>query len=154
VLVSHRVAAVKNADQILVVDGGRIAERGTHAELLAAAGLYAALYREQLAAEALAHTAAATTPGPPARRPARHDAEDILGKALDRTLLRRIFAHVWPYKRLLLLALLFLPVASAMEIAQPYLLKKAIDEHIAKGQLAGLDRLGVLYMLALVGQYG
>jgi ATP-binding cassette subfamily B multidrug efflux pump len=52
VLVSHRVAAVKDANQILVVDGGRIAERGTHAQLLTAGGVYAALYREQLAAEA------------------------------------------------------------------------------------------------------
>jgi ATP-binding cassette subfamily B protein len=58
VLVSHRVAAVKNADQILFLDGGRIAERGTHQQLLAAAGLYAALYREQLAAEALSERAA------------------------------------------------------------------------------------------------
>ena len=49
-LISHRVAAVKDADQILVLDGGRVAERGTHAELLASGGLYAALYREQLAA--------------------------------------------------------------------------------------------------------
>ena len=40
-----------------------------------------------------------------------------------------------------------------LEIAQPYLLKKAIDEHIAVGRLAGLDRLGFLYLLALVGQY-
>ena len=79
--------------------------------------------------------------------------DDILGKALDRTLLRRIFAYVWPYKRLLLLAVILLPLASAFEIAQPYLLKEAIDAHIAKGRLAGLDRLGVLYLLALVGQY-
>ncbi len=54
ILVSHRVAAVKDASQILVVDGGRIAERGTHAELLVAGGVYAGLYREQLAAEAAA----------------------------------------------------------------------------------------------------
>jgi ATP-binding cassette subfamily B protein len=52
VLVSHRVAAVKDADEILVLDAGRVAEHGTHAELLQRAGLYAALYREQLAAEA------------------------------------------------------------------------------------------------------
>jgi ATP-binding cassette subfamily B protein len=57
ILVSHRIAAVKDADQILVLDGGRVAERGTHPELLAAAGLYAALYREQLAVEALAEVA-------------------------------------------------------------------------------------------------
>jgi ATP-binding cassette subfamily B protein len=59
ILVSHRVAAVKDADQILVLDAGRVAERGTHAELLAAGGLYASLYREQLAAEALATEGAA-----------------------------------------------------------------------------------------------
>jgi ATP-binding cassette subfamily B protein len=59
VLVSHRVAAVKDANQILVVDGGRIAERGTHAQLLASAGVYAALYREQLVAQQLAEPLAA-----------------------------------------------------------------------------------------------
>jgi ATP-binding cassette subfamily B protein len=80
--------------------------------------------------------------------------EDVLGKALDRTLLRRIFSYVWPYKLQIGIAVLLLPIASVMEIAQPYLLKKAIDEHIARGQLPGLDRLGLLYLLALIGQYG
>jgi ATP-binding cassette subfamily B protein len=79
--------------------------------------------------------------------------EDLLGNALDRTLLRRIFACVWPYRGRLLMATLLLPVVAVLEIAQPYLLKKAIDEHIAVGKLAGLDRLGFLYLLALVGQY-
>jgi ATP-binding cassette subfamily B protein len=59
IVVSHRVAAVKDADQILVLDAGRVAERGTHGELLGAGGLYASLYREQLAAEALAKEEAA-----------------------------------------------------------------------------------------------
>jgi len=58
ILISHRVAAVKDADQILVLDGGRVSERGTHRELLAGGGLYAHLYREQLAAEALAQASA------------------------------------------------------------------------------------------------
>ena len=53
ILVSHRVAAVRRADVIVVMDDGRVAERGTHEQLLAAGGLYASLYREQLAAEAL-----------------------------------------------------------------------------------------------------
>ncbi|HEY7376864.1 MAG TPA: ABC transporter ATP-binding protein [Polyangia bacterium] len=79
--------------------------------------------------------------------------EDLLGNALDRTLLRRIFGFVWPYRGRLLLAAALLPVVAVLEIAQPYLLKKAIDEHIAVGRLAGLDRLGFLYLLALVGQY-
>ncbi len=58
IVVSHRVSAVKDADQILVLDRGRVAERGTHGDLLTAGGLYASLYRDQLAAEALAEGAA------------------------------------------------------------------------------------------------
>ena len=53
VIVSHRVSAVMHADQILVLDDGRIVEQGTHAELLAAGGTYAALQRRQLLSEDL-----------------------------------------------------------------------------------------------------
>ncbi|HEY0190653.1 MAG TPA: ABC transporter ATP-binding protein [Kofleriaceae bacterium] len=48
VLISHRVAAMRDADQILVVDEGKIVARGTHGELLAGGGLYSELYRAQL----------------------------------------------------------------------------------------------------------
>ncbi|HEX6939956.1 MAG TPA: ABC transporter ATP-binding protein [Longimicrobiales bacterium] len=53
IVVSHRVSAVMGADQILVLDDGRIVERGTHAELLARGGLYAALLRRQILEEGL-----------------------------------------------------------------------------------------------------
>ena len=46
-LVAHRLATVAHADRILVLDSGDVVESGTHAELLAAGGLYAALWREQ-----------------------------------------------------------------------------------------------------------
>jgi ATP-binding cassette subfamily B protein len=46
VIVAHRLSTVRYADEILVVDAGRIVEHGTHAELLAAGGRYAELYRE------------------------------------------------------------------------------------------------------------
>ncbi len=52
ILVSHRVAAVRAAHQIVVLDNGRVAEVGTHAELLQKNGAYAELYRTQLTAEA------------------------------------------------------------------------------------------------------
>jgi len=51
-VIAHRLSTVREADQILVVDGGRIIEHGTHAELLAAGGLYADLYHTQFAGQA------------------------------------------------------------------------------------------------------
>jgi len=51
VLISHRVAAIKDADQIVVIDQGKIVARGTHEELLAQGGLYSELYRTQLDTE-------------------------------------------------------------------------------------------------------
>jgi ATP-binding cassette subfamily B protein len=51
-VIAHRLSTVREADQILVVDGGRIVESGTHAELLAADGLYADLYHTQFAGQA------------------------------------------------------------------------------------------------------
>jgi len=51
VLISHRVAAIKDADQILVLDQGKLVARGTHSQLIAAGGVYADLYRTQLDTE-------------------------------------------------------------------------------------------------------
>jgi ATP-binding cassette subfamily B protein len=53
-IVSHRISTVRDADQILVLDKGRIVERGTHDGLVAAGGLYAALHRKQLLEDELA----------------------------------------------------------------------------------------------------
>jgi ATP-binding cassette subfamily B protein len=53
IIISHRISTVSNADIILVMDEGRIAERGRHDELLALNGLYAQMYQRQLLEEAL-----------------------------------------------------------------------------------------------------
>lgn len=53
-IVSHRVSTVKDADVIVVLEDGRIAERGTHDSLIAGRGLYAELYEKQLLEEELA----------------------------------------------------------------------------------------------------
>lgn len=54
VIVSHRISTVRHADQILVLDQGRIVERGTHDQLIANDAFYAELYRQQLLEEELA----------------------------------------------------------------------------------------------------
>jgi len=53
VLISHRISTVKHADQILVLDEGRIVARGTHQELLERSGIYARMYERQLLEDAI-----------------------------------------------------------------------------------------------------
>jgi ATP-binding cassette subfamily B protein len=54
IIVSHRISTVRDADQIFVLDDGRIVERGQHDQLVKQNGLYAALHRKQLLEEELA----------------------------------------------------------------------------------------------------
>ncbi|PSL53036.1 ABC-type multidrug transport system fused ATPase/permease subunit [Saccharothrix carnea] len=54
VVIAHRLSTIRAADLILVVEGGRVVERGTHTDLLAAGGRYEELYRTQFAEEARA----------------------------------------------------------------------------------------------------
>ncbi len=51
IVIAHRLSTIQQADQILVIAGGRIVERGRHADLLAAGGLYAELYQTQFRRE-------------------------------------------------------------------------------------------------------
>lgn len=55
IIISHRISTVKEADQIVVLNDGRIAERGTHDDLVEKRGIYAELYRKQLLEEELDH---------------------------------------------------------------------------------------------------
>jgi subfamily B ATP-binding cassette protein MsbA len=46
-IVAHRLSTIEHADRVLVIDGGRVAEQGPHAELIAQGGLYARLHAMQ-----------------------------------------------------------------------------------------------------------
>ena len=65
VVIAHRLSTVSNADQILVLDEGSVAERGTHNELLAAEGRYAALVRTQALAPPVGSPPAHAADAPP-----------------------------------------------------------------------------------------
>jgi ATP-binding cassette subfamily B protein len=54
IIVSHRISTVRDADQIFVLERGRLVDRGTHEELVKRGGLYAELHRRQLLEEELA----------------------------------------------------------------------------------------------------
>jgi ATP-binding cassette subfamily B protein len=66
-MVSHRVSTARHADRIVVLDEGRVAEAGTHRELIALGGLYATLERQQgrrdELAQTVAHRTGADSPG-------------------------------------------------------------------------------------------
>jgi ATP-binding cassette, subfamily B, bacterial len=63
VVIAHRLSTIRNADMIIVVDRGRVVQRGRHADLLADGGLYAELYRTQFAEEAEPEPVAAVEAG-------------------------------------------------------------------------------------------
>jgi ATP-binding cassette subfamily B multidrug efflux pump len=78
-----------------------------------------------------------------------HD-DEILGKAYDARLMRRLAHYLRPYWRQVALSFAAIIVGAASQLAQPYLMKVAIDRYIATGQLAPLDRLAALYFVILL----
>jgi len=78
--------------------------------------------------------------------------EEILGKAYDLGLIRRLWQFIIPYKRLFILSLLLLPLQQAFGLAQPYLMKVGIDRYIASKDLWGLQSVMLLFLAALIGE--
>ena len=82
-----------------------------------------------------------------------HD-DEVLGKAYDARLMRRLLQYLRPYWRQVLLALAAIVVGGAASLAQPYLIKVAIDRFVAVRRLEGLNSLAALYLLVLVVAFG
>ncbi|MGE0680048.1 MAG: ABC transporter ATP-binding protein [Candidatus Binatia bacterium] len=79
--------------------------------------------------------------------------EETLGKPYDLALLRRLWVYVRPYRAQFFTALVCLPITSAFLLAQPYILKIAVDRYIAQRDSHGLAIAGLLYSAALIGEF-
>ncbi len=76
--------------------------------------------------------------------------EEVLGKAYDARLMRRLLQYLRPYKPQVLLALAAIISASVLQLAQPYLMKIAIDRYIARGDLAGMNLVAFGFLIVLL----
>jgi ATP-binding cassette subfamily B protein len=80
--------------------------------------------------------------------------EEVLGKAYDARLMRRLLRYLRPYHRQVAIALGAIISASVLQLAQPYLMKIAIDRYIAAGDFAGLDRIALAFLAILLASFG
>jgi ATP-binding cassette subfamily B protein len=76
--------------------------------------------------------------------------DEIVGKAYDRKLLLRFAAYLRPYLWLVVAVLCILPLTTAAKLAQPWLIKLAIDNHIVTGELAGLPMVAGGFLLLIL----
>ena len=79
--------------------------------------------------------------------------EDVLGKAYDAALMRRLLGYLRPYKPQVAIALAAIIAASALQLVQPWLVKVAIDQYIATGNLAGLDWVAAAFLATLLASF-
>jgi len=72
-------------------------------------------------------------------------AEEIVGKAYDTRILVRFARYVSPYRSTIIAVLLILPLVAACRLAQPWIIKLAIDNHITTGRMAGLETIALVF---------
>jgi len=79
--------------------------------------------------------------------------DEVVGRAYDRRLMGRVWRFAQPHRRLILASLALFPPVAALELLQPWLVKVAIDEHILRGDWAGLGPLAAIFLGCLVALY-
>ena len=77
---------------------------------------------------------------------------EIIGKAYDRRLMARFIRYLAPYRWEVIGALCLLPPMATAKLAQPWLLKLAIDQHIMTGRMEGLPLLAFWFLLLIAGE--
>jgi len=78
--------------------------------------------------------------------------EEIAGKAYDTRLLARFARYVAPYRTAIAAVLVTIPLVAACRLAQPWIIKQAIDNHITTGRLAGLEGIALAFLAVLLSE--
>jgi len=81
------------------------------------------------------------------------DDDEVLGRAYDARLMRRLWGVTRPHARLVVASLALFPLIAAVELLQPYLVKLAIDDHILTGDWVGLGGIAALFGGCLLALY-
>ena len=81
------------------------------------------------------------------------DHDEVLGKAYDARLMWRLLGYLRPHMKMVAFALCAIVGYSVLQLAQPYLTKLAIDDHIRTGTLEGLDDIALVFVVVLVGSF-
>src|SRR5687767_2296358 len=79
--------------------------------------------------------------------------EEVLGKAYDARLMRRLLQYLRPYWRSVLLALIAILAGAALQLVPPWLTLQVIDTHIPAGNLSGLRTVAPLYLATVVSEF-
>ena len=77
-----------------------------------------------------------------------HD-EEVIGKAYDARLMRRLLGYLWPYRRSVAFAFVAIVAHSLLQLVPPYLTKLVIDAYIPAADLSGLAAVAAMYLLTL-----
>ena len=75
------------------------------------------------------------------------------GRAFDLKIALRLMGFLRPYRKYMLAALMLMLATSVLALAVPYLVKIAIDENIATGNIRGLTRIAIMIAAAFIGIY-
>ena len=80
----------------------------------------------------------------------QHHEEEAIDKAYDAHLMRRLLRYLSPYKLQVLSSMLIIGVASLLQVSSPYLTKIGIDNYIVHGDLAGLNKVVLVYLAIIL----
>jgi ATP-binding cassette subfamily B protein len=164
-IIAYRLRSVQNADLILVLKDGEIAERGKHSELLALNGVYRHLYglqfqkqeQEKIQIENVVPEIAphVETSAPSSDRPIQNQSgpgsltvsdEIVYGKPYDARIVSRLIVYFRAQKLVVLITILATLLFTLTSLASPYLIGVAENRYILNGNVNGLNTIVLIFI--------